>query len=57
MTQRLGDRVTHWITHNEPFVVSMVGNMQGRHVLVSKTPLQRILWHIMFCVLMVGLCL
>jgi beta-glucosidase len=28
---RLGDRVTHWITHNEPWVVSFLGNLQGVH--------------------------
>lgn len=27
----LGDRVHHWITHNEPWVVAFVGNLQGRH--------------------------
>jgi len=28
---RLGDRVTHWITHNEPWVVSWVGHGWGHH--------------------------
>ncbi len=28
---RLGDRVRHWITHNEPWVVSMVGHYLGDH--------------------------
>ncbi len=28
---RLGDRVSHWITHNEPQVVTFAGNLQGRH--------------------------
>lgn len=27
--ERLGDRVTNWITHNEPFVASMLGYQQG----------------------------
>ncbi len=27
----LGDRVDFWITHNEPWVASFVGNYQGRH--------------------------
>lgn len=27
----LGDRVKHWITHNEPFVAAFIGNYQGRH--------------------------
>ena len=31
VAQRLGDRVHHWITHNEPWVVAFVGNYQGRH--------------------------
>jgi beta-glucosidase len=28
---RLGDRVGHWITHNEPWVVSWVGHAWGHH--------------------------
>jgi beta-glucosidase len=28
---RLGDRVAHWITHNEPWVVSWVGHGFGHH--------------------------
>lgn len=28
---RLGDRVKHWITHNEPWVVSMQGHLNGEH--------------------------
>src|SRR5438270_907879 len=28
---RLGDRVGHWITHNEPWVVSWVGHAFGHH--------------------------
>ena len=28
---RLGDRVRHWITHNEPWVVSMLGHLLGEH--------------------------
>ena len=31
MSRRLGDRVKHWITHNEPWVVAMVGHLEGRH--------------------------
>ncbi len=28
---RLGDRVRHWITHNEPWCASMLGYQSGRH--------------------------
>jgi len=28
---RLGDRVTHWMTHNEPWVVAFAGHEEGRH--------------------------
>jgi beta-glucosidase len=28
---RLGDRVQHWITHNEPWVVAWIGHAWGRH--------------------------
>ena len=28
---RLGDRVTHWITHNEPWVAAFAGHFTGEH--------------------------
>lgn len=31
MTETLGDRVKSWITHNEPYVISMLGNLLGLH--------------------------
>lgn len=31
MAGRLGDRVTHWITHNEPAVHSLLGHFMGVH--------------------------
>jgi beta-glucosidase len=31
VSRRLGDRVLNWITHNEPWVVAVVGNLMGRH--------------------------
>ncbi|MDX1994016.1 MAG: GH1 family beta-glucosidase [bacterium] len=31
VTRRLGDRVQHWATHNEPAVVAYVGNLIGAH--------------------------
>jgi beta-glucosidase len=30
-TRKLGDRVKHWITLNEPYVSAMVGYLEGRH--------------------------
>lgn len=31
VVRRLGDRVHHWITHNEPWVAAWVGYAEGRH--------------------------
>jgi beta-glucosidase len=31
VVERLGDRVGHWITHNEPWVVAWVGHGWGHH--------------------------
>ena len=31
VSARLGDRVAHWITHNEPWVVAWVGHGWGHH--------------------------
>ena len=31
ITKRLGDRVKHWITHNEPWCTAMHGNLDGMH--------------------------
>lgn len=31
MAKRLGDRVTNWITHNEPWVVAFLGYLFGAH--------------------------
>ncbi|HMQ35309.1 MAG TPA: GH1 family beta-glucosidase [Chloroflexaceae bacterium] len=31
VVRRLGDRVRHWITHNEPWVVAFPGHYEGRH--------------------------
>jgi beta-glucosidase len=39
MSRALGDRVKHWITHNEPYVVSMVGNKDGRHAPGKQDPI------------------
>ena len=31
LAKRLGDRVAHWITHDEPFVAAMAGHFNGIH--------------------------
>lgn len=31
VAKRLGDRVKHWITHNEPFVAAILGHFTGEH--------------------------
>jgi beta-glucosidase len=31
VTRRLGDRVKHWITHNEPWCTAMIGHHEGWH--------------------------
>ncbi len=31
VVRRLGDRVRHWITHNEPWVVAFPSHYEGRH--------------------------
>ncbi|MCB8969023.1 MAG: beta-glucosidase [Ardenticatenaceae bacterium] len=31
VTEALGDRVKHWITHNEPFVAAVLGYQNGEH--------------------------
>ncbi|HEY7126999.1 MAG TPA: GH1 family beta-glucosidase [Ktedonobacterales bacterium] len=31
VVDRLGDRVQHWITHNEPYVTTFIGHMIGHH--------------------------
>ena len=35
---RLGDRVTHWITHNEPFVSAFAGHLTGEHAPGVRDP-------------------
>jgi beta-glucosidase len=37
-TRRLGDRVKNWITHNEPWCVSMLGYRDGIHAPGRKMP-------------------
>lgn len=37
--KRLGDRVTYWITHNEPAVAALEGHYTGQHAPGIKNPL------------------
>jgi beta-glucosidase len=38
VTRRLGDRVKNWITHNEPWCISMLGYRDGIHAPGKKDP-------------------
>jgi beta-glucosidase len=38
VTRRLGDRVKHWITHNEPWVVATLGYNEGLHAPGRREP-------------------
>jgi len=38
VAERLGDRVTYWTTHNEPFVSSIMGHFTGEHAPGKKSP-------------------
>jgi beta-glucosidase len=38
MVSRLGDRVKHWITHNEPWCIASLGYRQGEHAPGMKDP-------------------
>ncbi len=38
VTRRLGDRVTRWVTHNEPSVFAFVGHAMGHHAPGLKDP-------------------
>ena len=38
VTTRLGDRVRHWITHNEPWCQAILGHEQGHHAPGHRDP-------------------
>lgn len=38
VAQRLGDRVTYWITHNEPYVTAVAGHLSGEHAPGKRNP-------------------
>jgi beta-glucosidase len=40
VSARLGDRVTHWATHNEPWCVAHLGHEQGEHAPGLRSPAQ-----------------
>lgn len=39
VSEAFGDKVKHWLTHNEPFVVAMLGNLMGIHAPGKTDPL------------------
>ena len=39
VARRLGDRVSHWLTHNEPFVAAVVGYLFGEHAPGVQDPI------------------
>ena len=38
VTRRLGDRVHHWVTHNEPWCVATLGHEEGHHAPGHRDP-------------------
>jgi beta-glucosidase len=38
VAERLGDRVKHWVTHNEPWCVATLGHEQGAHAPGHRDP-------------------
>jgi beta-glucosidase len=38
VAHRLGDRVSHWVTHNEPYVISFLGHLTGEHAPGVRDP-------------------
>jgi len=38
VAERLGDRVTDWITHNEPYVTAVNGHLSGEHAPGKRNP-------------------
>ncbi len=38
VSRRLGDRVRHWITHNEPWCIATLGHEQGEHAPGHRDP-------------------
>lgn len=40
VAERLGDRVRHWTTHNEPWCVATLGYEEGRHAPGRRNPVE-----------------
>jgi beta-glucosidase len=38
LADRFGDRVDHWITHNEPWVTAFLGHLSGEHAPGKRSP-------------------
>jgi beta-glucosidase len=38
VSRRLGDRVKHWVTHNEPWCIAVLGHEEGEHAPGSTDP-------------------
>lgn len=49
VTSRLGDRVVHWITHNEPWCVATLGHEQGEQAPGRRDPAEalRVAHHVL----------
>ena len=49
VTARLGDRVRHWITHNEPWCVATLGHETGEHAPGHRDPAEalRVAHHVL----------
>jgi beta-glucosidase len=41
--QHLGDRVKHWVTHNEPWCIATLGHEEGHHAPGHKDPAEGLL--------------
>lgn len=52
VSARLGDRVRHWCTHNEPWVIATLGYEQGRHARGPRVRPMDFVWPTIFCFLM-----
>ncbi len=42
LADRLGDRVDHWITHNEPWITAILGYLLGSHAPGHRNPFEAV---------------